>query len=240
MPAFLNIAAIGATSFASDALGPLDSVAHPLEPGQYRGEAFQGDVRIGAFNLVVGDDGSGEQIEVDLCEVVKGAGELGPFRGGRAKGQPLFAVFHCDHGREGLRVVLRRASARDVIFDSQALQAGDYYIVTPVRPGTWTMRSGKSGKGQLVVMPAKPGKQPRASAMGMMIKADGESFRPANIKIPAGDGIAFEITGKDVAIRLELADKRGSFAKGRKKVGLRIPGPPLEPKPKASGLTRAA
>jgi len=240
MPAYFNMAAIGATSFASNSLGPLDSVAHPLDPGKYLGEAFHGDVSIGAFILEVADGGSGEQVEVDLCQVSNRAGAAAVFRGGRAADQPLFAVFHCDHGRDGLYVILRDASGRKTVFDSRALQTGDYYILTPVRPGTWIMRSGKSGKGQLVVEPAKPSKKPRVSAMGVMIKADGNSFTPAEAKITSGDGIAFEIAGKNVSISLELPKQQSSFVKGQKKIGLKIAGPARRGETWAQGPSRAA
>jgi len=240
MPVYLNMAAISATKFSSNALGSLDSVAHPLQPGQYRGEAFQGDVRIGTFIIEVAESGSGDQIEVDLCDIPKSMSETPVYRGGCIKGQPLYAVFHSDRGREGLSAVLYGANERKAVFDSRALASGDYFIVTPVRPGGWTMRSGKTAKGQLIVDPAKPGKQPRASAMGVMIKADGKSFTPANAKIPAGDGVAFAVEGRDVVISLELADGSGTFTKGRKKVGLRLAGPNPPPDFKSNGPTRAA
>lgn len=226
--AYVNIAAIGATSFRSDRLGPLDSVAHPLNAGTYRGEVWRDDVRFGSFVLEVADAGDGEQIDVDLCSVEKShacdVGGAAAYRSGAARGYPVFAVFHCSSGIDGLYVLLHDQGEQGLVFDSRVLQQGDYYIVTPVRPGAWTMRTGKAGKGMLHVSEPKPVVEPRASAAGASIRVDGKSFNPAKADIVAGDGVAFEITGQDVAILLELERIEEKKKKGPRKIGIRIPG----------------
>jgi len=228
MPAFVNMAAMSAMSFRSDALGPLDSVAHPLVAGKYRGEAWRGDVRLGSFVLDVDDDGDGEQIEIDLCTIgSQNASMAAPFRSGQARGYPVYGVFHCDGGTEGLHVIVHDEGEQGPVFDSRALKPGDYYIVTPVRPGNWLLSTGKAGKGVLTVKEPTPGKKPRASAAGAMIKVDDNGFNPAKTQIEAGDGVAFEVTGRDVSIRLVL-DAREGARKWRRKVGLRIPGQPTQ------------
>lgn len=247
MAAFINFAAIGATTFRSDSLGPLDSVAHPLDAGAYRGDVWRGDAQLGSFLLEVAEEGDGEQIEVDLCTIdARYAAEAASFRGGRVQGQPVYAVFHCDSGTDGLYVIVRDRADRGVVFDSRVLQPGDYYIVTPVRPGTWAMQTGKNGKGVLTVAQPKPAKKPRASAAGAVVEVDGKSFAPAKAEIVAGDGVAFHVTGKDVSIRIELEEKRGSGRPERRKVGLRIPGRLAQndetpgPKSAVSGLRERA
>lgn len=237
MPAFVNMAAIGSVRSASDGLGPLDSVAHPLQPGAYRGETWLGDVRLGTFALEVADQGDGEQIEVDLCSVSEREAAAAAFRSGPVQGTPVYAVFHCDHGNTGLYVIVRDKSGRGVVFDSRKLQPGDYYIVTPVRPGVWTLATNKKAAGELEVQPPTPAKAPRASAAGAMIKVDDKAFSPPRAQIVAGDGIAFEVGGKDLAIRLDLKQRAGAFAKGRRRVGIRYPGRSTfddKPPPKAA------
>ena len=218
MPAFVNLAAIGATSFRSDRLGPLDSVAHPLKPGDYAGEVWRGDDRVGTFTIEVDDDGDGEQIEVDLCAVGKPGFDKPRFRGGSLDAAPVYAVFHCEGERTSLHVVLRDRRNRDSLFDSRALQPGDYYIVTVARPGQWKMKSGRA-TGVLVVQQATPSAKPRASASGAMIRIDGAKFDPDRAEIVSGDGAVFEITGKDIQIALKLAVERRQA--GKQKVGVR-------------------
>ena len=200
-------------------------MAHPLDTGKYRGDVWQGDKRLGSFELEVADKGDGEQIEVDLCQFDRHqATSPAAFRSGRMQGQPVYAVFHCDSGVEGLYVIVRGQDDRGVVFDSRVLQPGDYYIVTPVRPGEWSMRTGKAGKGSLAIKDPKPAREPRASASGATIRVDGASFNPAKAEIVAGDGVAFEVTGRDVSIRIELENRKQDSRPGRRKVGLRIPG----------------
>lgn len=223
MAAFVNLAAMGATSFRSECLGPLDSVAHPLDVGSYRGDVWRGDAQLGSFLLEITEAGDGEQIEVDLCAIdAKQAAEAALFRSGRVQGQPVYAVFHCDSGTDGLYVIVQDRSGGGVVFDSRVLQRGDYYIVTPVRPGTWNMQTGKNGKGVLTVAHPNPGKNPRPSAAGAAIEVDGKSFSPDKAEIVAGDGVAFQVTGKDVSIRIDLQEEKRP--RERRKVGLRIPG----------------
>src|SRR4029453_3112515 len=141
-----------------------------------------GDARLGSFLLEVADKGDGEQIEIDLC----GVGPKSPcsaeaYRSGPMEGHPVYAVFHCDQGAMGLYVILRDQAGRGVLFDSRALQAGDYYILTPVRPGAWSMETGKSGRGQILVKDPKPSKKPRASAAGAMVKVGDKGFAPDRV-----------------------------------------------------------
>lgn len=95
---------------------------------------------------------------------------------------------------------------------------------SPGRPATWTMKSGKSPLGELVVQDAKPGKAPRISASGATIKVDDKGFTPNTAKIVAGDGVVFEIAAKDVGIEVALKDKAAAFTRGRRPLGLRIAG----------------
>ncbi|HVQ08680.1 MAG TPA: hypothetical protein VMS43_09620 [Allosphingosinicella sp.] len=222
MGTFVNLAAVAATSFRSDQLGPLDSVAHPLKPGEYRGEVWRGDEPVGSFRLAIAESGAGDQIEVDLCAVESKASSAASFASGPVDRTPVYAVFHCDGERGGLRVVVRSSSGKEVEFDSRKLQAGDYYIVTPVRPGDWEMRTGKrGGVGTLTVASPKPAREPRASRGGATIKVNGDSFVPDRATITAGDGAAFEVTDKDVAIALTLVEDKPK--PGRRAVGVRYP-----------------
>ncbi|HEX2764243.1 MAG TPA: hypothetical protein VHM92_10450 [Allosphingosinicella sp.] len=219
----VNLAAIGAVEFRSDRLGPLDSIAHPLNPGIYHGDIWHGDTQVGSLTIQVAPGGSGDQVEIDLSEAVAG-GHL-QYRGHSDDENPLFVVFHSGGEASGFHVVLDADERDGAHFDSRALQPGDYFIVTPVRPGRWKMTYGDqdAGAGMLTVAQAVPAAKPRQSASGAMIRADGRSFAPSTAKIVSGDGVVFEVTGQDVAIRLSSADGR-PVKKRQRTVGIRYLG----------------
>lgn len=224
--AYINMAAVSARTFRSDRLGPLDSVAHPIAPGAYRGEVWRDDQYVGTFAIEAAGEGSGEQIDVDLGAVgpeVKGT----VLSGGAIKGYPLFAVFHCEGEAGGLSARLAGARGDEKPYDTRRLRAGDYYMVTPVQPGEWQMRTSKGAIGTLIVHPAKPDGKPRASQKGGVVKVDDKGFGPDKIEIVAGDGVVFEIGGDDLAVAITLSDKpRGEDVPkpGRRPVGSRIVG----------------
>jgi hypothetical protein len=222
MPVRVNLAALATRQFRSDRLGPLDSIAHPLGQGVYGGEVWRDDVRVGSFAIEVTAGGNGDQIDLDLCAVAAADSGQMQFRGETADGYPLFAVFHCGSGRSGFHVRLGQQDGGGAAFDSRALQQGDYYIVTPIRPGRWSMAGGdgQGASGTLGVRRAQPTGRPRPSACGTMIKAECDGFGPKTAEIVSGDGAVFEIAGNDVIIRIAL-DERERRATGPRKLGLR-------------------
>ena len=209
MPTMINLAAISAVELRSDRLGPLDSIAHPLDPGSYAGQIWSGDTQVGSFTIDIEPGGQGDQITIDLSTATSPGTSCARYRGGAIEGYPLYAVFHCGGQASGLHVVLDAADRKDAHFDSRALQAGDYYAVTAVRPGQWALSSGRSkgAQGKVTVTEARPDGKPRPSQCGATIKADGKSFNPNSASVVSGDGIVFEVGGPDVAIRLALGDR---------------------------------
>lgn len=212
MSMYLNYAAMAATSLRSDRLGPTDSIGHPLEPGRYVGTVWLGEALHGRFTIEVGEEGDGEQVDIDLAGVggKSACAASLAFRAAPRRGAPVYAVFHNGSDRSGFRVELTHEAKREPVFDSGALGAGDYYILMPLQPGRWTLRTGAGARGCVTIEQARPGEAPRASQLGTIIRTDGKSFEPAEATIMSGDGLVFEVTGSGVAIEVTRDAEKGS------------------------------
>ncbi|QGY41478.1 hypothetical protein GM415_15585 [Pseudodesulfovibrio cashew] len=224
---YLNYAALGAVRLSSDGLGPVDSIAHPLKAGRYHGTVWLNDEIEGTFILNIEAEGDGDQVDIDLASIGKVGKAIlkqGPpvFSGGCLKDAPVYAMFHCEEERTGYRVLLAKVGEDKSEFDSKALSKGDYYILTPLKPGSWKITTSAGKEGSLIVEEAKPTAKARASQHGATIVTDGKTIKPARTKIVSGDGVVFEITGKKVAIEVALAQSGRPSGQIRPKV--RIPG----------------
>ena len=210
MRTYVNFAALAVQEIRSDALGPLDSVAHPLEPGSYRGTVFRGEAHVGDFEIKVTEGGTGEQVEVDFAHLER-CGERQSFVGGAPKGQKLYAVFHCDGEGKGYRVALHDGTGEKARFDSRSLGRGDYFIFMPVKPGDYALEDGGKSRahGKLLVEEAKPTDAARGSSLGASMRLTGQGFSPEEARVPSGDGVVVEIDTDDAVVIARLATQRG-------------------------------
>ena|ERR1700754_114502 len=215
MRAYVNFAALRIAEVRSDALGPLDTIAHPLDVGLYRGAVFRGDAHAGDFEIEVAEGGSGEQVEVDFVHFEQGGGTL-QLTGLAPAGQKLYAVFHSSGEATGYHVSLRDGEKPDEQFDSEKLGKGDYFIFMPMKPGQYviegiTKSTAKSGaKCALEVVEAKPGKAPRASSLGASLLLTDKGFDKKDLRIVSGDGVVVEIDTKGAVVVAQLKpEKRG-------------------------------
>jgi hypothetical protein len=223
MTAWLNYAALAVTEMHSNALGPLDSLAHPLAPGSYLGAFFRDDRKVGSFAITIVTDGAGDQIEIDFAALEREPPE-DPFTSGAAKGQHPYVVFHTSGERSGYHVVLIPQTKGGRGYDSRRLEAGDCYITTPIRPGRYQASAGKGrASAMLIVVPAKPGDKPRPSAAGAMVRVIGGRVLPATAELVSGDGAVFEIKEDGTSISL-ARDPDKAKPQTRRKVGVRIHG----------------
>ncbi len=223
MAAYLNFAALSTAELNSDALGPLDSLAHPLSPGGYFGAFFRKGERQGSFEIKIATEGTGDQIEIDFAVLERDPASE-PFTCGAAKGQNPFVVFHTSGEKAGYHVVLTPNTKGARGYDSRRLEAGDYYIVTPVRPGRYQATAGKAREpATLAVAPAKPDGKPRASAAGAMLRVTTGGIHPKAAQLVSGDGAVFEIKEDGTVVHL-LRDPDKSKPKSRRKVGARVHG----------------
>jgi hypothetical protein len=218
-----------ARGFRSDALGPLDSIGHPLAPGSYGGTVFRKEQQLGTFVLEIAEGGDGEQIEVDFADFELGVKNM-QFAGGSPKGEPVYLVLHTSGEGSGYYAIVTPHKDKDRVFDTRRLGDGDYYIVVPPQPGTYGVKSeGYGGKGRaggscrLVVEPVKPGAHGRDSAHGATARVGKDGIDPAKLAITSGDGAVFAVVADGIAIR---GEKEGKPPKrtGKRPVGARIPG----------------
>ena len=227
MSAYINLAAINTSTYSSESLGPLDSVAHPLEPGRYLGNLFRGKSHIGRFDIHVKEDGLGEQIEIDLAEIEEGISSTS-FTSGLAHGQDIrtvFAVFHSGKEKSGYHVTLHALDNKK-IYDSRKLSLGDYYIITPLYPGRYDLYSGTLKRNPCIVTVEKatPTDEPRASQYGVTLEATSELVNPLVATIVSGDGLVVKIIDDDVTIYMELAGGMRNRIGERRKVDVRYYG----------------
>lgn len=209
MPTYVNFAALAVQEIRSDALGPLDSVAHPLDPGSYRGAIFRDEVHIGDFEIEVAAGGTGEQVEVNFAQFESGGKPL-QFVAGAPKGQKVYAVFHCDGEGKGYRVTLHDGTRDKARFDSRELGKGDYFIFMPVKPGDYALQGGgkSPAKGKLSVEEAKPAEAARASSLGATLRLTAQGFSPQELRVRSGDGVVAEIDTDDAVVIARLGTEK--------------------------------
>jgi hypothetical protein len=210
MPTYVNFAALAVQEIRSDALGPLDSVAHPLDPGNYRGTVFRDEIHIGDFKIEVAEGGTGEQVEVDFS-LFENGGEPLKFVAGVPKGQKVYAVFHCDGEGKGYHVTLHDGTSDQARFDSRKLGKEDYFIFMPVKPGDYALQSGgkSPARAKLSVEEATPAEAARASSLGATLRLTAKSFIPQVLRVRSGDGVVAEIDTDDAVVIARLGTKKG-------------------------------
>lgn len=221
----INRAALTTDTFRSAALGPLDSIAHPLAPDNYSGEVWLGDKMVGTFTIDAAEGGSGEQVDIDLSEIADGsAKQVTHFSLGLIEQTTAFVVFHCGGDASGFHVLLRSRSGLEP-YDTRRMQLGDYYITTPIKPGRYAMKANGDNQdesGVLLVDQAQPTDAPHPSANGAMIVVKG-GFEPAEVHIASGDGAVFQIAAADTDIELTLAPTDQN-RESRRPIHIRYPG----------------
>lgn len=241
MANFVNAYALETKQISSAALGPLGMVLHRMaKPGRFLGRVIASKIEIGRFELDVMEGGP-QQIDIDLAQLVArpGAGSI-PSRRYKVDVNG-FALFFVSKGSGGYRVTLEttkseksKAKSRKV-FDSNRLRTNDMFVVTLIRPGTWTARDIPSkGEARIQVTYPEPGKSAyRPKDEANLIKVGKEGLRPKRLKIGPAEGVAFLVRGKSASIAVELTKpndgpppKKDKKPKGRSRVRWTNPRPP--------------
>jgi len=239
----INRHALTDTTHASDALGVLGAIVHPLgDAARLAGTVYRGGRRLGGFEVVTDEDATAMQANVDLARF--GPGETPrPDRGRGASGgdgcgcdrdgpteagdEPRLAVkpggylvLHVSWGAPGYRVTLAEPAEKEAktVFDSARLGSGDLFALTLLRPGRYAVRVGKGeGRGEIRVAYPAPGRKARkAEAPARVALEDGE-LRPAEVEVDPAQGVVFEIRDQKTAIAVELTDPDDGPAEGKTK-----------------------
>jgi len=207
MTMFINQAVLNTVNMKSDALGVLDSIAHPFQyPGQYQGQVMVGKTMVARFVIDIRAEGNGEQVTVNLDEVTKNK-KVTRLTGGKADGKvPVYALFHATSARD-YHVIIKGSDGKSVVFDSRKLDTGDIYIVMPVQPGDYDIGDGKKSLAKLNVAQAKPGDKAQIMERGAALKVTKEGIKGGTIKIMSGQPVTFEMERKG-AVHLSLSGKK--------------------------------
>src|SRR5262245_43298510 len=149
MKARINTHALRCTLMDSARLGVLGTVIHPLaEEGVYAGVVLRDEAELATFEVRVDSRVEETQVDLDLAAVA-GGGASRHHQDLRLNVAPKgYLVLHAPEGPGGFRVRLARTASgkgKARPFDSHALQAGDCFVVTPLRPGLYAV-AGQSGK----------------------------------------------------------------------------------------------
>jgi hypothetical protein len=208
----------------SSALTVLAAAAHRCrEPGDYQGVVTRGDEEVASFRLRVDESSPAMQVDVDLFALASGRPQPKPDpdcdcqgSGESAAGFVVnpsgYAVFHVSRGAGGFQVRLGRArDEREVAeFDSARLEGEDLFLLTLIRPGTYSMRNAITGaKGEIVVPYPEPPKGRYAAPAPIEIASGEKSFRPARAKVQVGQGVVWRFKGQG-RVQLELVKPQDS------------------------------
>jgi hypothetical protein len=198
----------------SGALTMLAVVAHRFcEAGDYVGAVMRGEEEVGSFRLRADESSPATQVDIDLAALgpAPRRGDPGCDCGAEDSDPVLvvnpsgYALFHVSGGPGGYWVRVGRASEGEgAAFDSTRLDGEDLFMLTLLRPGTYSMRNTLTkAQGEIVVPYPKPANGPYRQPAPVEIDCGGKSFRPSRAKVQAGQGAVWRF--EDPArIQLEL------------------------------------
>jgi hypothetical protein len=205
----------------SGALTMPAAVAHRFcEPGDYLGVVTREEEEVGSFRLRADESSPAMQVDVDLAAFGPGRAAPKPDCDCRAENPHQafvvhpsgYAVFHVSHGPGGFRVRVGRPRGEEAepAFDSARLEGEDLFMLTMIRPGTYSMHNSLTGaRGEIVVPYPEPAKRPYRPPAAAEIGSSEKSFRPARAKVKPAQGVVwrFKSPGR---IELDLVKPQDS------------------------------
>jgi hypothetical protein len=189
----------------SGALTMLATVAHRFrEPGDYVGAVMRGEEEVGSFRLRADGSSPAMQVNVDLAalgpEPRRGEDDCAcrseDGNSGFVVNPSGYALFHVSRGTGGYWVrVGRGGEEKESAFDSTRLVDEDLFMLTLIRPGTYSMRNAASkASGEIVVPYPKPAKELYRPPAAVDIACTDKAFRPARPKVHPGQGVVWRFT----------------------------------------------
>lgn len=186
----------------SGALTVLAAIAHPFrEPGDYLGVVTRDEEEVGSFRLRSDESSPAQQVDIDLAAFGPGPAPPDPDCGCQEEDRRDFvvhpsgyAVFHVSRGAGGFQVRVGRPRGKETEpeFDSACLEGEDLFMLTLIRPGTYSMRNGMTGaKGEIVVSYPEPPKGPYRPPAPVEISSSEKAFRPARAKVQPAQGVVW-------------------------------------------------
>ena len=210
----------------SGALTMLAAIAHRFgEPGDYLGVVMREDVEVGSFRLRSDESSPARQVDIDLAAFGPGPAQPDPDCDCQAEDPHRtfvvhpsgYAVFHVSRGPGGFRVRVGRPRQEEAEpeFDSACLEGEDMFMLTMIRPGTYSMQNSLTGaRGEIVVPYPEPAKGPYRPPAPVEIGSSEKAFRPTRAKVQPAQGVVwrFKSPGR---IELDLVKPQDS-PKGRR------------------------
>ncbi len=190
-------------TFDSGALGVMSSVIHQFaRPGRYQAQVEKSGVVLGTFSFVVDEKSNVMQLDVDLATIItqsatKKAQDCGcrgtELRSVSPKG---YVLFYASSG-SGYAVKVGFSDAKEVIFDSQALGAGDFFALSLLEPTHYTIndRIG-GGKGEITVSFSREDAKRLNALEPVSITVSPGKIDPSQINLTSTQGLIFRATGK--------------------------------------------
>jgi len=204
MPAIINREVFEVEEISSAKIGLLGVVIHPLNQiGAFSGEVTVGSKVVRRFQLVVKDEGTEQQLNVDLSERALNGKKL-------VTKQGSYVVFHVTRGSQKYGVNLREVTKLGKlkrVFSSNTLRQGDLFAVTILQPGRYAVDETRSGaKANLDVVSPKVGVPPHLIEPAR-IQVSNKGFLPKKIDLCSGQGHVYDIQAP-ASIRIALKQKQ--------------------------------
>ena len=205
------------TNLDSGALTVAASVIHSFPvAGTYDGLVGRGDNLLTSFHLVVDEKSTTMQLNLDLAELArpdkavnecqcKDDSKTSSHFEVNPKG---FVLMYVSKGAGGYAVRISGVDKdKPIQFDSRDLKAGDLFVVSLLRPGTFSLTNKTGAKGTIVVAfpPAKRGNELFNRAKPAEIKCLDKEFVPPKIDLEVAQGQIYRIETKEGSrIKIEL------------------------------------
>lgn len=201
----------------SGALTVAASVIHNFPvPGTYDGVVGRGDSLESSFHLVVDEKSTTMQLNLDLADLARPERALNeckckedPKTSSHFEVNPKgYVLMYVSRGAGGYAVRISGVDKdKPVQFDSRDLKAGDLFVVSLLRPGTFSLTNKTGAKGTVVVAfpPPKRGKELFNRAKPAEIRCLDKEFVPPKIDLEVAQGQIYRIEAKaDSRIKIEL------------------------------------
>lgn len=238
MAKFVNTFALSADRILSSEIGPLGMVAHKIDTaGRYFGRVYQEETQVAQFEVIVEDEPTHGQADVDLANLVARPGEAQRKAARYKMTREGYSIFFVSAGAGGYHVTLEVPVGKNngearVVFDSQKLAENDLFVVTLIRPGVWLAydRSSASTAEVTVSYPEVSEKAYRPVEQAAMITVGPKGMTPNALKIGPAEGVVFQIAKEATSLSVELAKPDEGptkvLAKGKRRARWTNPRPP--------------
>ena len=179
------------TRITSSALDVLTTLAHPLaETGEYAVTVMQHDEHVASFDVLVAEECTAAQVNVDLAYLSLDRAPTLHLRPGGS------IVSYVTKGAGGYAIRVRRLGDPDqhCSYDSRNLQTDDLFVATPLRAGRYELSDRQRRQGVTVqVAPNPPAHFRYAPPPPAQIRLTEHGFDRTAVEVGFSQGIAVRV-----------------------------------------------